>query len=387
MAKQWTKADILSPTFSYSNVAKGDTLLYEGVVYTYDGAKFVPPAQTATQQASGPSLSLNVSNPIDRGDTTAAAFQEAAADASREQQERAQVDAQRGYQIGARDPRVEADKDAAARSAAMFNQQVAQQSAASGAGAAVLASMNTVDPTATLAENRARGDAQHLVGAQHQLTAETARQQELAKRNSAEEFNRLEGDRIAQNAQATQLSLGGNNAPSSQPASSSTPAQGTQEQNQSAIPAPAQKTKQSPAPPQLSTAELNKRVEAAISDVTDKSKLAPLRAQGFGAIKAFYSTPSNKALWEQFRKAVVAAGGTPVNADPAISKVAGTTTQYNEEGTPVSSEATPATETSAPTQEAQAPAQSTPAPATTVPPAMRNDPDYRNIIDGIRTRF
>ena len=140
------------------------------------------------------------------GDTNIAAAQRASAEASKRQQGRVQVDAQRGYHLAKRDPRVEGDKDAATRSASRYLQTMSQITGAAGGGAAALASMNVQDPSQSYAEHRQRADEQHRQARAVQTQAERAGEHVISKQASADEFNRLEGDRRQHNLASGNLS-------------------------------------------------------------------------------------------------------------------------------------------------------------------------------------
>jgi hypothetical protein len=105
------------------------------------------------------------------------ANQRAIADIDAQQAARAAADAQRNYQVANRDERVEADKDAASRSAAMFNQAMANTSGAAGAGGAALAASQkaVVDPTDTLQMRLNRADTEFSNANDLQSQSESAR--------------------------------------------------------------------------------------------------------------------------------------------------------------------------------------------------------------------
>jgi len=83
---------------------------------------------------------------------------------------------------------------------------MAQQSGASGAGAAVLASLNTQDPSQAYAQHRQRADAQHQVAGQLQTQAEQAAQNAIAREGAASELNRVNRQDAQQQAAANALS-------------------------------------------------------------------------------------------------------------------------------------------------------------------------------------
>lgn len=116
---------------------------------------------------------LSGARPINRT-STQGNFKRQAADISDRQAARAQGDAQNRYQIANRNFRREGDMDAATTAASRFNQQMAQQSGASGTGAAVIASMNTADPTSYAQQHMQRGDQQFQRATALQTQAEGA---------------------------------------------------------------------------------------------------------------------------------------------------------------------------------------------------------------------
>jgi hypothetical protein len=197
--------------------------VFNGQVFNGTGwlpAKKIGGAQEgATIGAAAMGVPINAATPdtllhgIQKGDSDYAASLKAQADLSAQQAARAEQDAQRGYQLGSRDPRVEADKDAATRAAAAFNQKMAQTSGAAGGGAAVLAATNVQDASQTLAEHRTRADSQHLIGAQHMATAEGAKQDVVARRAAAAEATRAEREQGQQRLAATALSKAGASGP------------------------------------------------------------------------------------------------------------------------------------------------------------------------------
>lgn len=161
-------------------------------------------AGTVAGAAEGVALNYGAKK-LNKGDSDFAAAEREKGRLNREEiQKRAQTDAQRGYQIGSRDARVEADKDAASSAASQFKQQMEQQKASSGGGAAVLASMKTVDPSQARSEHRARADQQHLVGTEHQTGAESAALAGIIHDQTADEVNRVDSQ---ERAHATQSSI------------------------------------------------------------------------------------------------------------------------------------------------------------------------------------
>lgn len=131
---------------------------------------------------------------VQDGDSAYAAAMRDQAQVSRDQQQRAATDAQRNYQIAGRDERVEGSKDAAASAAAAHTQKMQQLSGAAGGGAAALASQSVQDPSASIAQHRARADQAHMVGAQHQTTAEGAAKDAIAAQVDADEANRVDAE-------------------------------------------------------------------------------------------------------------------------------------------------------------------------------------------------
>jgi hypothetical protein len=141
-----------------------------------------------------------------RGDTSAAAGQRDAAEVSRRQQIRATEDAQQHRQISNRDARVEGDKDAAARAAAQYQQNMAQMSGAAGGGAAALAASNVQDPSQSYSEHRQRADTQRARSEDLMTQAERAEQNVVAQRTSTELMNEQSALDAMRNTQAAGLS-------------------------------------------------------------------------------------------------------------------------------------------------------------------------------------
>lgn len=188
----------------------GDT--YKG--QTFNGEDWLDKKDNTSERAAGTvagtaaGVALNYgAKKLNKGDSDFAAAEREKGRLNREEiQKRAQTDAQRGYQIGSRDARVEADKDAASSAASQFKQQMEQQKASSGGGAAVLASMRTVDPSQARSEHRARADLQHLVGTEHQTGAESAALAGVIHNQTADEVNRVDSQERAHATQSTLLS-------------------------------------------------------------------------------------------------------------------------------------------------------------------------------------
>jgi hypothetical protein len=220
--------------FNIDDVAARDDMNFEegdvftddqGVEFVMTGGRWVRAGDTPVNRAnlgetaqnliqqSGAAVLGNVTpdsliHGIQRGDTVSAAHARQASENQRQASARLRADAQRGFGLANRDPRVEADKDAAARASAQFQQRMAQTSGAAGGGAAVLAAMNVQDPSAQLAEHRQRADQQFLVGSQHERAAELAEQVENRERARADDINRRERDRARRNLQGAAIARG-----------------------------------------------------------------------------------------------------------------------------------------------------------------------------------
>lgn len=219
MATAWTNESIKAYYQQYGRLPKyeiGDTFNNQ----TFNGRNWLPQNELPGEKLAGlaeRAATTTIGNVMtnatpqqllygrDKADTAVAASMKAGADLNEQQARRNQQDAQRGYQLASRDPRVEADKDAATRAAAQFTQRMGQQKNASGGGAAVAASLNVVDPSTALAEHRQRADTQFERGRAAQIAAESAMGAAIQKRMEGEEVNREARDLAGRNLSSSAM--------------------------------------------------------------------------------------------------------------------------------------------------------------------------------------
>lgn len=149
---------------------------------------------------------------VQKGDTTAAAYQKELAERSSKHAGRVEADEQIARQKAGRDFRKEADKDAASRAASEFNQKMSQISGAAGGGAAAIASMNVKDPTSTLQTHMARQDEQQMKAEDLASQAEAERQESIRRGFDAERHNEIARDEsqhgLASRSLSTAVSAG-----------------------------------------------------------------------------------------------------------------------------------------------------------------------------------
>jgi len=212
----------------------------------------------------------------------AAGTLDAQAAQDRVQQARTAVDAQRDYQIANRDARVEGDKDAAARAAAQFNQRMAQQSGASGGGAAVLASLNVQDPSTSYTEHRQRADTQHDRATDLQTQSEQAAQNALVREGRAADVNRVQRQEARHNTTATNLATRDPTTPAPTPDT----------------PAPQETPPPAAAPQQELTADMIARVTEAIQGAPP-DRIGEVQS----ALQQVYMLPENERAtkWNELR--------------------------------------------------------------------------------------
>ena len=190
--------------------------------YTYNGTTWdkgpAKPSQTAdttynaTMQTVSPLLSAVTPDTLLHGKKDKSELQstqEALADKSTEMAGRMQADAQRGYQLASRDPRVEASKTAAADAAAQFQQGMEQTSGEAGGGAAVLANRKTVSPAQYEAQHRERADQQQREARAVKTQAEGQEKAAIEERGFGAELAREEQERAARDRAVRALAQGG----------------------------------------------------------------------------------------------------------------------------------------------------------------------------------
>lgn len=168
--------------------------------FMWNGRKWVEekiqplPRQSVVGRIMSTATPQQIIGGVQKGDTTAAAYQKELAARSSKHAGRVEADEQKARQKAGRDFRVEADKDAAARAASEYNQKMSQISGAAGGGAAALASMNVKDPTATLQTHMARQDEQQMRAEDLASQAEAERQESVRRQFDAERHNEIARD-------------------------------------------------------------------------------------------------------------------------------------------------------------------------------------------------
>lgn len=193
--------------------------------FMWNGRKWVEekiqplPRQSVVGRIMSTATPQQIIGGVQKGDTTAAAYQKELAARSSKHAGRVEADEQKARQKAGRDFRVEADKDAAARAASEFTQKMSQISGAAGGGAAALASMNVKDPTATLQTHMARQDEQQMRAEDLASQAEAERQESVRRQFEAERHNEIARDESQHNLAARSLST----ATSVEPAVSKNP--------------------------------------------------------------------------------------------------------------------------------------------------------------------
>lgn len=195
---------------------------------------------------------------VQKGDTTAAAYQKELAARSSKHAGRVEADEQKARQKAGRDFRVEADKDAAARAASEYNQKMSQISGAAGGGAAALASMNVKDPTATLQTHMARQDEQQMRAEDLASQAEAERQESVRRQFEAERHNEIARDESQHNLAARSLST----ATSVEPTVSKKPEEEVVEEETPAEPEPKS--------PQIQDVQAVRRANNAVGGIRGK---------------------------------------------------------------------------------------------------------------------
>ena len=180
--------------------------------FMWNGRKWVEekiqplPRQSVVGRIMSTATPQQIIGGVQKGDTTAAAYQKELAARSSKHAGRVEADEQKARQKAGRDFRVEADKDAAARAASEYNQKMSQMSGAAGGGAAALASMNVKDPTATLQTHMARQDEQQMRAEDLASQAEAERQEAVRRQFEAERHNEIARDESQHNLAARSLS-------------------------------------------------------------------------------------------------------------------------------------------------------------------------------------
>lgn len=180
--------------------------------FMWNGRKWVEekiqplPRQSVVGRIMSTATPQQIIGGVQKGDTTAAAYQKELAARSSKHAGRVEADEQKARQKAGRDFRVEADKDAAARAASEYNQKMSQISGAAGGGAAALASMNVKDPTATLQTHMARQDEQQMRAEDLASQAEGERQESVRRQFDAERHNEIARDESQHNLAARSLS-------------------------------------------------------------------------------------------------------------------------------------------------------------------------------------
>lgn len=180
--------------------------------FMWNGHKWVEekiqplPRQSVVGRIMSTATPQQIIGGVQKGDTTAAAYQKELAARSSKHAGRVEADEQKARQKAGRDFRVEADKDAAARAASEYNQKMSQISGAAGGGAAALASMNVKDPTATLQTHMARQDEQQMRAEDLASQAEAERQESVRRQFEAERHNEIARDESQHNLAARSLS-------------------------------------------------------------------------------------------------------------------------------------------------------------------------------------
>lgn len=180
--------------------------------FMWNGRKWVEekiqplPRQSVVGRIMSTATPQQIIGGVQKGDTTAAAYQKELAARSSKHAGRVEADEQKARQKAGRDFRVEADKDAAARAVSEFTQKMSQISGAAGGGAAALASMNVKDPTATLQAHMARQDEQQMRAEDLASQAEAERQESVRRQFDAERHNEIARDESQHNLAARSLS-------------------------------------------------------------------------------------------------------------------------------------------------------------------------------------
>jgi hypothetical protein len=213
----WTEADF-NPGGKYFPIMAGDVLdgrkvlkveiIGDEYVPTWDEPTPPPAWQDKVAGGFNAAAFAAAGNVADSGTSAYLARSESAADILREREARMRQDAQRDYQIASRDPRVEGDKDAAASAASRYQQNMKQISGAAGAGAAALASQETVDPSQFYQQHRERADTQFEKGTALQTEAEQAGYDAEKELQDAEEQDSANKGKITRNRAGADISTG-----------------------------------------------------------------------------------------------------------------------------------------------------------------------------------
>lgn len=232
--------------------------------FMWNGRKWVEekiqplPRQSVVGRIMSTATPQQVIGGVQKGDTTAAAYQKELAARSSKHAGRVEADEQKARQKAGRDFRVEADKDAAARAASEYNQKMSQISGAAGGGAAALASMNVKDPTATLQTHMARQDEQQMRAEDLASQAEAERQESIRRQFEAERHNEIARDESQRNLAARSLST----ATSVEPAVSENPEEVVVEEETPAEPEPES--------PQIQDVQAVRRANNAVGGIRGK---------------------------------------------------------------------------------------------------------------------
>jgi len=230
--------------------------------FMWNGRKWVEekiqplPLQSVVGRIMSTATPQQIIGGVQKGDTTAAAYQKELAARSSKHAGRVEADEQKARQKAGRDFRVEADKDAAARAASEYNQKMSQISGAAGGGAAALASMNVKDPTATLQTHMARQDEQQTRAEDLASQAEAERQESVRRQFEAERHNEIARDESQHNLAARSLST----ATSVEPAVSKNPEEVVEEEE----------TPAEPKSPQIQDVQAVRRANNAVGGIRGK---------------------------------------------------------------------------------------------------------------------
>ena len=230
--------------------------------FMWNGRKWVEekiqplPRQSVVGRIMSTATPQQIIGGVQKGDTTAAAYQKELAARSSKHAGRVEADEQKARQKAGRDFRVEADKDAAARAASEYNQKMSQISGAAGGGAAALASMNVKDPTATLQTHMARQDEQQTRAEDLASQAEAERQESVRRQFEAERHNEIARDESQHNLAARSLST----ATSVEPAVSKNPEEVVEEEE----------TPAEPKSPQIQDVQAVRRANNAVGGIRGK---------------------------------------------------------------------------------------------------------------------
>jgi hypothetical protein len=162
----------------------------------------------AVGNAAGNIMSAVATKALGTPEDPTAKYDRANAQLARQAAARQQKDAQKQYQIANKDARVEGDKDAIAAAGAKYEQNMAQQQAASGGGASYLNSQAVEDPTQNYQYHWNRSDAARRYGENTQSAAELNLQHANEMEGRAEDNTQNNAELNTANAEWSAASQG-----------------------------------------------------------------------------------------------------------------------------------------------------------------------------------